>query len=291
MAVRVKQNKDMMLSLATRLAGIAGSALLLFSTGCIAQGVTVQGLNAASSPLASTTDFWCGTVSPAKTYKCTLSQIEAFTLSATNAWTGINNFSSATVTGLTASSIGSGILSSGLMPGFSGDMTSSSGSTTTLATVNSGPGTFGSSSAIPVITVNGKGLVTAVSTAAPSGTAATVNATSKYNLNGALLFSTQTPVIFSGFGTLPSILFTNGTAAFLIQIGTSNSGSGVVAMPAAPDGWACNATDYTSTSLNVSYTKVSPTSTQSVTFQNYTYQGNAHAWNDGDLIFVTCMPF
>ena len=62
-------------------------------------------------------------------------------------------------------------------------------------------------------------------------------------------------------------------------------------MPAAPDGWACNATDYTSTSLNVSYTKVSPTSTQSVTFQNYTYQGNAHAWNDGDLIFVTCMPF
>jgi hypothetical protein len=39
----------------------------------------------------------------------------------------------------------------------------------TLATVNSNTGTFGSSSAIPVITVNGKGLITAVSTASPSG--------------------------------------------------------------------------------------------------------------------------
>jgi hypothetical protein len=47
-----------------------------------------------------------------------------------------------------------------------------SGSTLTLATVNSNLGTFGSSTAIPVITVNGKGLVTAVTTDAvfiPSG--------------------------------------------------------------------------------------------------------------------------
>jgi hypothetical protein len=47
-----------------------------------------------------------------------------------------------------------------------------SGSTLTLATVNSNVGSFGSSTAIPVVTVNGKGLVTAVSTVAvsiPSG--------------------------------------------------------------------------------------------------------------------------
>jgi hypothetical protein len=47
-----------------------------------------------------------------------------------------------------------------------------SGSTLTLSTVNSNVGTFGSSTAIPVITVNGKGLVTAVTTDAvfiPSG--------------------------------------------------------------------------------------------------------------------------
>lgn len=44
----------------------------------------------------------------------------------------------------------------------------------TLATVNASPGTFGSSSAVPVVTVNAKGLVTSVTTAA-LGTAATQN--------------------------------------------------------------------------------------------------------------------
>lgn len=49
----------------------------------------------------------------------------------------------------------------------SGDFTGSGTTaiTGTLATVNSNVGTFGSSSVVPVITVNGKGLVTAVSTA------------------------------------------------------------------------------------------------------------------------------
>jgi hypothetical protein len=41
--------------------------------------------------------------------------------------------------------------------------------TATLATVNSNVGSFGSSSAIPVVTVNAKGLVTAVSTATVAG--------------------------------------------------------------------------------------------------------------------------
>lgn len=52
----------------------------------------------------------------------------------------------------------------------SGDATGSGATsiTTTLATVNANVGSFGSSTAIPVITVNGKGLITAVSTAAPS---------------------------------------------------------------------------------------------------------------------------
>jgi hypothetical protein len=39
----------------------------------------------------------------------------------------------------------------------------------TLATVNSNTGSFGSATAVPVITVNGKGLVTAVSTATVAG--------------------------------------------------------------------------------------------------------------------------
>jgi len=55
-----------------------------------------------------------------------------------------------------------------------GDLTLSGNTGTTitnatLATVNSNTGSFGSSSSIPVITVNGKGLITAVSTSAVAG--------------------------------------------------------------------------------------------------------------------------
>ena len=47
---------------------------------------------------------------------------------------------------------------------FSGDLTVATNGVVTLATVNSNVGSFGSGSAIPVVTVNAKGLVTAVST-------------------------------------------------------------------------------------------------------------------------------
>jgi hypothetical protein len=55
-------------------------------------------------------------------------------------------------------------------PALTGDLTTTAGNlTTTLVTVNSNVGTFGSTTSIPVVTVNGKGLVTAVSTASISG--------------------------------------------------------------------------------------------------------------------------
>lgn len=69
-----------------------------------------------------------------------------------------------------ASEITSGILPGGSMPALSGDISTVAGSTTTnLATVNSNPGTYGSSTTVPVLTVNGKGLITGVSTATISG--------------------------------------------------------------------------------------------------------------------------
>ena len=63
------------------------------------------------------------------------------------------------------------ILSAGELPAanfpiLTGDITTAGGSlATTLATVNSNVGSFGSASVVPVVTVNAKGLVTAVSTA------------------------------------------------------------------------------------------------------------------------------
>ena len=65
-----------------------------------------------------------------------------------------------------AAGIVSGVLVAGNMPAYTGDVTSGSGATVnTLATVNGSPGTVGSGTAIPVITVTAKGLVTVTSTA------------------------------------------------------------------------------------------------------------------------------
>ncbi len=74
-----------------------------------------------------------------------------------------------------AADLTSGIVPDARMPNLTGDVTTVEGAVaTTLATVNGNVGSFGSTSAVPIITVNAKGLVTAVSTAA-LGTAAVKN--------------------------------------------------------------------------------------------------------------------
>lgn len=89
----------------------------------------------------------------------------------------------------------------------------------TLATVNSNTGSFGGSTAIPVITANGKGLVTALSTAAviaPAGT-----------LSGATLNSGVTASSLTSVGTLVNLTVTNAptfsamTAGSVLFAGTS----------------------------------------------------------------------
>jgi hypothetical protein len=70
----------------------------------------------------------------------------------------------------------SGSAGCGQLPSLTGDVTSSL-CATTLATVNSNVGSFGSPSAIPVVTYDGKGRATAVSTSAVVAPAGTLSGT------------------------------------------------------------------------------------------------------------------
>jgi len=74
------------------------------------------------------------------------------------------------LTSLNASSLASGTVPAAQMPALTGDITTSAGAVaTTLATVNSNVGTFGSSTNCITETVNAKGLITAVSQTACAG--------------------------------------------------------------------------------------------------------------------------
>jgi hypothetical protein len=105
--------------------------------------------------------------------------------SASAKWEKYNGTSWANLVGTYAINVATAdAFSTGRTVSLTGDVSASSAAWTgsanlsiaaTLATVNSNVGSFGSTAAVPVITVNGKGLITAVSTAA-LGTMATQGA-------------------------------------------------------------------------------------------------------------------
>ena len=100
-----------------------------------------------------------------------------------------------------------------------------------------------------------------------------------------------TPTIASGFGTSPSIAASNGTAVFTITVGSSPGSTGTVTMPTSPHGWACHATDLTTTSPTVSNTKETATTATSVTFTQYTNVQVTAPWVAGDTIQATCSGY
>lgn len=109
-------------------------------------------------------------------------------------------------------------------PGASFDGSASETATATLATVNSNVGTFGSASAVPNITVNGKGLITAVTTSA-LGTAATQN-TGTSGATIPLLNGTNT---WSGAQTVNAQLNVNtsGSTNSILVTDTGANGAGI----------------------------------------------------------------
>lgn len=133
-----------------------------------------------------------------------------------------------------------------------GDVTAGPGSgsqAATLATVNSNVGAFGSSTSIPSITVNGKGLITAASgnaVVAPAGT-----------LTGATLASGVTASSLTSFGTSPTLVTPNIGAA----TGTSLNLSGLTVSSAVATDGSKNLVSVTNTGSGNNVLATSPSIT------------------------------
>lgn len=179
----------------------------------------------------------------------------------------------------------SGSVAASQMPALTGDITTSAGAVaTTLATVNSTTGTFGSATKASVVTVNAKGLVTVSSeaTVTPavgsisglgSGVATWLATPTSANLRGALTDETGTgAAVFADTPTLLTPLLGTPTSGTLtnctglpISTGVSGLGSNVAAFLATPSSANLRAaiTDETGTGAAVFGT--SPTITTSLT--------------------------
>jgi hypothetical protein len=99
--------------------------------------------------------------------------------------------------------------------------------------------------------------------------------------------SNSPPTISSGFGTSPSIVNSNGTAAFQINVGTGGTASsGVLAFSTtAAHGWVVHCDDLTTQSTSVFLTKQTANSTTTATITNYNTAGAATAWVASDRLW------
>jgi hypothetical protein len=120
--------------------------------------------------------------------------------------------------------------------------------------------------------------------------AATVGNTFIFASNTSLQLATMAmkntaPTISSGFGTSPSIVASNGSLGFEVNVGTGGSAtSGVIGLPTATNGWNCRCDDITTASATVFVTKQTASATTTCTVGNFNTSGVAAAWVASDKL-------
>ena len=97
--------------------------------------------------------------------------------------------------------------------------------------------------------------------------------------------SATAPAISSGFGASPSIVHSNGTAVFTINVGTGGTAtSGLIRLPKAANGWAVHCDDVTTQSPSVFVTKQTATSATTATLTQYSDAAVPTAWAASDVL-------
>jgi len=173
-------------------------------------------------------------------------------------------------------------LTKGLLAANAADPGSGATATTTITSGSTG-GTFKYSypnyydSAIT--TINGESLiVNAPPTFTSAVTLPALNLATTY-------ISATAPAISSGFGASPSIVHSNGTAVFTINVGTGGTAArGVIGLPRAKNGWAVHCDDITTQSTSVFVTKQTAASTTNATLTQYSAAAVATPWAASDVL-------
>lgn len=109
---------------------------------------------------------------------------------------------------------------------------------------------------------------------------------------GRIFISQSAPTIASGFGTSPSIVASNGTAAFTINVGTGGTAqTGVLTMPAATTGWRVTCDNTSTNTATVFITKQTAFTTTSATIGSYDAAGAASAWVASNVLVCSAIAF
>jgi hypothetical protein len=121
----------------------------------------------------------------------------------------------------------------------------------------------------------------------------TVGAGDAYGLAAKAWIRTA-PTVTSA-GTSPSVVASNGTAAFTVNVGTGGTATTIVmAMPAATTGWACVPQNLTASAANRANQQVvqQSSTTTAVTVQNQTIStGAALAFTASDIVRFLCTAY
>ena len=108
-------------------------------------------------------------------------------------------------------------------------------------------------------------------------------------IGGALVFSATAPTISAGFGTGGTVTGAN-TVGFKVTVGTTPGTTGTLTFPAAPNGWIV--TGWNITSASTLYIQQSAYTTTSATITSLANNsGSATAFNAGDVLILTAIPF